>query len=134
MKEGVRSQESGVRMRAPARSFEDLVVWKKAHAFVLAIYKETQNFPKAEIFGLTSQFRRAVVSIAANIAEGFRKRSELDKKRMFNIAEASLEECRYYLLLSYDLAYLERGKYWEESKEVARLLNAYRNAILTPDS
>ena len=134
MKEGVENQESGVSMREPARSFEDLIVWKKAHAFVLAIYKETQNFPKAEIYGLTSQFRRAAVSIPANIAEGFRKRSELDKKRMFNIAEASLEECRYYLLLSYDLGYIEREKFWEESKEVARLLNGYRNAILTPDS
>jgi four helix bundle protein len=57
----------------PARSFEDLLVWQKAHQFVLQVYALTENFPRAELFGLTSQLRRAAVSIAANIAEGFKK-------------------------------------------------------------
>jgi four helix bundle protein len=66
-------------MREPAKTFEDLLVWQKAHLFVLAVYRITWMFPKHEIYGLTSQLRRAAVSIAANIAEGFRKRSKADK-------------------------------------------------------
>ena len=59
--------------RAPARTFQDLLVWQKAHQFVLSVYRLTDGFPKNELFGLTSQFRRAAVSIPANIAEGFKK-------------------------------------------------------------
>jgi four helix bundle protein len=61
-------------MRQPARTFQDLIVWQKAHGFVLSVYKFTELFPKSEIYGLTSQFRRAAISIAANIAEGFKKK------------------------------------------------------------
>jgi four helix bundle protein len=85
--------------RSPAKSFQDLIVWQKAHAFVLQVYTATRAFPKEELYGLTSQFRRAAVSIPANIAEGFRKQSEADKARFLNISEGSLEECRYYLIL-----------------------------------
>jgi four helix bundle protein len=60
--------------RPPARSFEDLLVWQKAHQFVLQVYAMTGTFPRAEMFGLTSQLRRAAVSIAANIAEGLRSK------------------------------------------------------------
>ena len=69
-----------------AKTFRDLIVWQKAHQFVLAIYKYTALFPKEEKYGLTSQFRRAAISIPANIAEGFRKKSNLDKTRYYNIA------------------------------------------------
>ena len=93
-------------MRAPARTFEDLVVWQKAHQFVLAVYRLSRTFPRSEIYGLSSQFRRAAVSIAANIAEGFRKRGKADKLRFFNMAQGSLEECRYYLILTRDLSAL----------------------------
>ena len=113
----------------PAKSFEDLIVWQKAHAFALHVYKTTQKFPREEIYGLTSQFRRAAVSIPANIAEGFRKRSDQDKARYANIAEGSLQECRYYLILSHGLRYLDKRPLWEISEEVCRLLSAYRNAI-----
>jgi four helix bundle protein len=89
----------------PARTFEDLIVWQKAHQFVLEVYQLTADFPKSEIYGLTSQFRRASVSIPANIAEGFKKKGDLDKVRFMNIAQASLEECRYYLILTQDLGY-----------------------------
>ena len=78
-----------------ARAFEDLEVWKKAHVWVLEIYRLTETFPKHEMFGLTSQLRRAGVSIPANIAEGFKKRGRADKLRFYNIAQGSLEECRY---------------------------------------
>jgi len=121
-------------MREPAKSFQDLIVWQKAHAFVLSVYKATQSFPQFEIYGLTSQFRRASVSIAANIAEGFRKQTHADKARFLNIAEGSLEECRYYLILAHDLHYLQKDKLWEMSEEVGKLLNGYRKAILTPHS
>jgi len=82
-------------VRTPARKFEDLVVWQKAHEFALAIYRFTESFPKTELYGLTSQLRRAAVSIAANIAEGFKKTGRIDKPRFMNISQGSIEECRY---------------------------------------
>ena len=126
----VRSQKSEVRMEKPARSFRDLVVWQKAHQFVLAIYRLTKEFPADERFGLTSQIRRAAVSVAANIAEGFSKRGKLDKARFFNIAQGSLEEVHYYLILGSDLGYADCNKLAESYREVARLLNGYSRAIL----
>ena len=87
--------------------FEDIVAWQKAHALVIMVYKATRTFPEFERFGLCSQFQRAVVSIAANIAEGYKKLSKADKLRFFNIAQGSLEECRYYCLLSKDLGYID---------------------------
>src|SRR5882757_3443946 len=100
-----RIQEPEPGRRAPAKSFEQLIAWQKAHQFVLATYRFTDNFPRTEIYGLTSQLRRAAVSIPANIAEGFKKRGRADKVRFFNIAQGSLEECRYYLILAKDLNY-----------------------------
>jgi four helix bundle protein len=115
--------------RAAARSFRDLVVWQKAHGFVLETYKLSARFPREEQFGLTAQFRRSAVSIAANIAEGFRKRSGPDKRRFLNIAEGSLEECRYYLILAQDLGYANTNELQESLSGVSRLLMAYSNAI-----
>ena len=88
--------------RPPAKSFEDLVVWQKAHAFVVGVYHESAALPKSETYGLTSQLRRAAVSVAANIAEGFKRFGKADKVRFLNIAQASLE-ARYYLILTRDL-------------------------------
>ena len=134
-----RSQESEVRSqngqrRAPAKTFRDLVVWRKAHEFVLGTYRFTAGFPKQETYGLCSQLRRSAVSIAANIAEGFRKRGRADKVRFMNTAEGSIEECRYYLILAGDLGYGETKDLMSVLEEVSRLLNAYSKAILTPDS
>ena len=92
-------------MGESVRTFEDLIVWQKAHRFVLAVYR--MSFPRSEVYGLSSQFRRAAVSIAANIAEGFRKRGQADKLRFYNIAQGPLEECRYYLILTRDLEYAD---------------------------
>lgn len=114
----------------PAKSFLDLIVWQKAHSFVMGVYHATRSFPKEEVYGLTSQFRRAAVSVPANIAEGFRKKTETDKARFLNISEGSLEECRYYLILAHDLNYLNKTTLWNLSEEVGKLLNAYRLAIL----
>ena len=85
--------------------FEDLEVWRKAHALVLAIYKATAVFPVEERFGLVSQMRRAAISVAANIAEGAKKRTARDQFNFYNIAQGSLEELRYYLILTRDLGY-----------------------------
>jgi len=115
--------------RAPARSFRDLVVWQKAHEFVLESYRLSRGFPREEQFGLTVQLRRAAVSIAANICEGFRKRSSADKRRYLNIAEGSLEECRYYLILAQDLGYAKTGELEPLLADVSRLLMAYAEGI-----
>jgi four helix bundle protein len=120
--------------RPSARTFRDLVVWQKAHAFVLAVYRLTESFPDREKFGLSHQMRRAAVSIPANIAEGFGKRSQADKARFLNIAEGSLEECRYYLILAHDLGYGETEPLMRTLEEASRLLNAYARAILASGS
>lgn len=115
-------------------SFEHLLVWQKAHQFVLEVYKMTQTFPESEKYGLTSQFRRAAVSIPANIAEGYGKRSLADKARFFNISQGSLNECRYYLRLASDLGYLVTGSCFEQIDEIGRMLNVYTKKLLTPNS
>src|SRR3954464_4865422 len=111
-------------MEKSSKSFRDVIVWQKAHAFVLGVYRTTEQFPKSEIYGLTSQFRRAAVSIPANIAEGFKKRGKADKLRFYNIAQGSLEECQYYLILAHDLHYTDSRSAIEHLSEVARLLEA----------
>ena len=119
-------------MREVAKTFEDLIVWQKAHQFVLATYQLTKAFPKEEMYGLSSQFRRSSISIAANIAEGFRKRGEADKLRFLNIAQGSLAECRYYLILTRDLGYGDITSSFTLLTEVSKLLDAYCSGILTP--
>ena len=122
------------RKRKPARTFQDLIVWQKAHQFVLSVYKFTRNLPKEEIYALTSQLRRSAISIPANIAEGFKKRGIKDKKRYFNIAQASLEESRYYLILTRDLNYSDPKEIFTLLQEVSKLLEAYINSILDTES
>ena len=120
--------------RAPARTFRDLVVWRKAHEFVLAVYRYTAGFPKQETYGLSIQMRRAAVSIAGNVAEGFRKRGRADKVRFMNTAEGSIEESRYYLILAEDLGYGKTEHLMHLLEEVSRLLNAYSKAIAAAES
>ncbi len=120
--------------REPARRFEDLVVWQKAHSLVLRVYKLTKGFPKDELFGLTSQMRRAAVSVPANIAEGFSKKGRADKARIMNISQASLEELRYYFILSKDLGYIEDSSTWPDVDEVGRLLGAYVRTVSSSSS
>jgi len=120
--------------RKPAKTFQDLIVWQKAHQFVLNVYKFTMSFPKEEIYCLTSQLRRSAVSVPANIAEGFKKRGVADKKRYFNIAQGSLEESRYYLILARDLNYGDPQELFTLLQEVSKLLEAYINSILDTES
>jgi four helix bundle protein len=121
-------------MKSPAKKFQDLVVWQKAHKFVLKLYKLTKRLPKEELYGLTSQVRRSAVSIPANIAEGFRNKSNMDKARYLNISQGSLEETRYYLILIEDLGYSNTHKLMELLEEVSRILMGYRNKIINSDS
>lgn len=112
------------------KSFEDLIVWQKAHQLVLEIYKITDDFPSEEKFGLVSQMRRAVVSVPANITEGFRKRGIKDKLNFYNIAQGSLDELNYYIILSKDLGYMQANKrLLEQIKEVAKLLSGLIKSI-----
>ena len=113
-----------------ATGFRDLTVWQKAQGFVLDTYKLTRGFPKEELFILTAQFRRAAISIAANIAEGFPKVGKADKARFYNMAQGSLEECRYYLILSQDLGYAVTTGLLDRLDEVGRMLDAYARAIV----
>ena len=113
--------------------FEDILAWQKAHAFVLLVYRVTGHFPEVERFGLISQFRRAAVSIEANIAEGYKKLSKADKLRFFNISQGSLEECRDYIILSRDLDFLQKGEFEAlcmRIEEASKLLNAYCKGVI----
>jgi len=120
--------------RTPSKTFTELIVWQKAHAFVLSAYKLTEAFPKSEIYGLSSQLRRAAVSIPANIAEGYKKRGPADKTRFMNMAQGSLEEVQYYRILVHDLTYADTITLRVQLDEVSRLLEAYASAILAPRS
>jgi four helix bundle protein len=113
-----------------AKVFTDLIVWQRAHQFVLSVYRLTKEFPNHEQFGLTSQLRRAAVSIAANIAEGFKKSSNVDRARFFNIAQGSIEECRYYLILAKDLEYAQTEQEALLLQEVSKMAYAFRRSLL----
>lgn len=115
--------------RSAAKTFEDVDIWKIAHSWVLGVYKLSESFPKHEIFGLSSQLRRAAVSVPANFAEGFKKLGKADKLRFYNIAQGSLEECRYYLILARDLDYGEVKDLQDQAAKIGRMLNAYMSAI-----
>ena len=118
-------------------SFMDIKAWQFAHQFVIDVYTITRKFPDTERFGLCSQFQRAAVSIAANIAEGYKKLSKADKLRFFNISQGSLEECRYYILLSRDLGYIDNTSFDSlntEIERVSRFINAYCKGIIDNSS
>ena len=113
--------------------FQNIGAWQKAHEFVLLVYRTTKSFPESEKFGLCSQFQRAAISIAANIAEGYKKLSRVDKLRFYNIAQGSLEECRYYIILSKDLGYIDEEVYnllAISIEETSKLLNAYCKGVV----
>ena len=116
-----------------SNSFKDIKAWQFAHQFVIDVYKHTREFPETERFGLCSQFQRAAVSIAANIAEGYKKLSKPDKLRFFNISQGSLEECRYYCILSRDLGYIDETAYQQLVQTIldtSYMLNAYIKGVV----
>ena len=111
------------------QQFRELKVWQKSHTLVLNVYQLTKRFPADERFGLTSQLRRAVVSVPTNIAEGTKRQGKHDYARFLNIAEGSLSETEYLVTLSCDLGYLQKQeteKRVSEISEIARMLYALR--------
>jgi four helix bundle protein len=120
-------------METPATRFEDLVVSQKAHRFVLAARRLSWTFPRSETYGLSSQFRRAAVSIAANIAEGFEKHGKADKLRFYSFAQGSIEKSRYYWILAKDLEYGAVSGSSQLHEEAGKLLRAYSQAILNSE-
>ena len=114
-------------------NFQSVIAWQKAHTFVLEVYRVTRSFPEDEKFGLVSQFRRAAVSIEANIAEGYKKLSKADKLRFMNISQGSQEECRDYIILSRDLGYLSPKDFQllhYMLEESSKFLNLYCKGII----
>ena len=130
--EGRRGMQEIAGAREPARRFQDLLVWQRAHAVVLEVYRLTARFPPGEANGLTWQMRRAAISVPANLAEGFRKHGRADKVRYVNIAQGSLEETRYYLILAGDLGYADTGTMQGAVDEVGRMLDGYVRSIRGP--
>lgn len=110
---------------AVIRTYRDLLVWQKAHALVLFTYNVTAKFPSEERYGLVSQMRRAAISVASNIVEGFERKSVKESANFYQIAGASLEELKYQYLLSRDLGYCSLADYEKAdrlSNEVGKML------------
>lgn len=111
------------------KSFTDLNVWKQGHAFVLEIYLITKSFPKEELFGLTSQLRRAAISFTSNIAEGFSRRSYKEKLQFYSIALGSLTEIQNQLLIARDLKYIDKESF-DRLANVSVALNKMTNGLI----
>ena len=115
--------------------FKNLKVWRKTHELTLTVYQSTRTFPKDEIYGLTSQIRRAAASIGANIAEGCGRRSDPELRRFVQIARGSANELEYHLLLARDLRFLTPEEYGElEARilEIQRMLAALSQRLQRP--
>ena len=113
--------------------FEDIIAWQKARVFINHVYRVTKEFPPEEKYGLTSQFQRAAVSIAANIAEGYKRMGKDDKLRFLNYSQGSLEECRCYIYLACDFGYITSDAadiMLDKLEETSKTLNGYINSIV----
>ena len=116
-----------------ANGWKDLVVWRKSHSMVLEIYELIKLFPKSEMYALVDQIKRAAYSVPANIVEGHSKSTRKDFIRYLYISRGSLEEVRYFLLLSRDLGYIAKEKYDNfENKltEISYLLNQLIKSLI----
>lgn len=136
MKSPVTSLQSPAKRVSMSRSYKKLNVWQKAVDFSLLIYKATENFPKHEQFGLTSQIRRAAVSIAANIAEGSERGSDKEFCRFLNIARGSLAECETHSVIALQLGFLSEADYnaiQEVAGDLGRMLNGLAKKLETGD-
>ena len=111
------------------RSFTDLLAWKEGHKLVIDIYKYTEKFPSKEVFGLTNQIRRCVVSITSNIAEGFSRGSNKDKANFYNIALGSLTEIQNQILIAKDVNYLTKQEFdilAKQTIQVSKLIHGLK--------
>lgn len=114
------------------KDFKELEMWKRSHQLTLEIYKATQCFPKDELFGLTSQIRRAVSSIPTNIVEGCGRRTNAELTNFLNIASGSASEVEYEILLAKEIGYIsteQQNKWTREISEIRSMLAAYMKAL-----
>ncbi|MCB4790321.1 MAG: four helix bundle protein [Elusimicrobia bacterium] len=112
--------------------FKNLKVWEKAHQLVLSIYVITKTFPEEEKFGLISQIRRAASSVPTNIVEGCKKNSNREFIHFLNIAETSLEETKYHLILSRDLKYIsttDTEVIYRECEEIGKMISGLKKKL-----
>ena len=112
--------------------FRKFNVWDKSHKLVLSVYKITKNYPKTELYGLISQMRRASISVVANIVEGTKRKTSADRRHFLIMSQTSLEELKYYFLLSCDLEYIVIDKkeiLIENAREIGRMLTGLSNSI-----
>ncbi|POS03036.1 four helix bundle protein [Flavobacterium croceum] len=119
------------------RDYKKLQVWEKSHHLTLELYKELKNYPKEEIFGLTSQMKRSSSSIATNIAEGVGRNTNKDFARFLSIAYGSTNELEYQIILSIDLLFLEKSKgedFLEKIQEIRKMLHGLILKINNPES
>lgn len=114
------------------RDFRKIQVWQKAHQLTLRLYQITSSFPKEELYGLTSQIRRASASIPANLAEGSGRDTQRELARFVHIASDSASELDYHLLLAHDLGFINSGDYQELENavsEIKRMLHGFEKAV-----
>jgi four helix bundle protein len=114
------------------KDFHQLKVWEKAHQLALAIYKITGSFPKEEMYGLTSQIRRASMSIPTNIAEGCGRQTDAEFARFLQIGMGSASETEYLILLARDLGYISAEKFdnlHDATEEVKRMLASFLKTL-----
>ena len=115
------------------KDYRKLEVWQRSHQFTLAVYDATRSFPKEELFGLTSQLRRACASVPANLAEGCGRDSDAELKRFVDIAHGSASETAYHLLLAADLKLLAGSQYdvlADEISQIKRMLGALARKLI----
>jgi four helix bundle protein len=116
------------------RNYRDLEVWAKAHTLTKELYRESRAFPKEEFYGLTSQLRRAAVSIGANLAEGCGRQTTAEFARFVRIAMGSASELDYHLLLAHDFGYLRPNDHRELSQELTRIRKMLASLLSTLES
>jgi four helix bundle protein len=116
------------------RNFRELRVWDEAHKLTVQLYHDTEDFPRKEMFGLTSQIRRAAASIGANLAEGCGRQSEGEFSRFIQIAMGSASELEYHLLLSRDLAFLTKSAYERAQTQLTRVRKMLASLLQTVQS
>jgi four helix bundle protein len=114
------------------KDFKKILVWQKAHALTLRVYQVTASFPKDELYGLTSQIRRASASIPANIAEGCGRDTQAELARFVHIASGSASELEYHLLLARDLGFINESTHSEldtNINEIKKMLAGFAKAV-----
>jgi four helix bundle protein len=114
------------------KTFRDLLIWQKAMALVTKCYRATNQLPKEELFGLTSQVRRCCISIPSNIAEGYGRGTNKDYHRFLNIAMGSLFEFQTQIEIAHNLGYISQNEFntlYEDSRELERMLSSFINKV-----